>query len=152
MSNDQAIPVLREGVCLTESPCSSITRKAATQIQSLPLEQDTAISSLRGSFGSRSRRQQLDFGAIHQSDCLRQTELQTLLNLARKNNNTVAPKPAIWIEAEAGVGKSWLLQTFHDKLLSERTTTTTTTTIKVAKWNGKTIRKPIFFSCNVFFD
>lgn len=60
---------------------------------------------------------QLDFGAIHQCDRLRQSELATLLGHAR-NGTTV--KPAIWIEAEAGVGKSWLLQRFQQTLLTER--------------------------------
>ena len=77
-------------------------------------EEEVADSTSSSPLHSNTTKRRLDFTLLQ--DCgIRQREIQILLKYATTVNPS-KKKPAIWIEAEAGVGKSWLLQQFRDQL------------------------------------
>jgi predicted ATPase len=83
---------------------------------------------IMSSASSRSSKRRLDFGAVVDDSDIRNTELQMLLhyaivpeifgddNVKSNNLNNETARPSVWIEAEAGVGKSILLQQFRSKI------------------------------------
>lgn len=88
----------------------------------LPAMVDSSVSS-SGAVESQYQEQppqavntvRLDYGSI-QNCGIRQQELGVLLGYASSGVDT--EKPVVWVEAEAGVGKSALLQQFREKITS----------------------------------
>lgn len=85
-----------------------------------PVDFRFSSSAMSDQAASSHAAKRLDFSAVVPVCEARKEELQTLLHysafpsdkaLLRKDS-----KPSVWIEAEPGVGKSWLLQEFRKEL------------------------------------
>ncbi|CAB9518329.1 Transcriptional regulator [Seminavis robusta] len=85
-----------------------------TSMANMALPTPTSTSSTSATTSTNRSTKRLDFGVLHQSGLrLRQHELNQLLQYA---SSTETRSPAVWMQAEAGVGKSALLQQFRDEL------------------------------------
>lgn len=100
-----------------EKPCCSDNNCCSDLVMSEP---SSSLSMTTKMLGEESAKRRLDFTALQENSDIRRKELRLLINYAivpdSSFHNNASSRPAVWIEADAGVGKSCLLQQFRSEI------------------------------------